>query len=216
MQLPFTSAQFFDVFRQYNEAVWPAQVGFVLLAIAVAAAITWPRYGSGRFVSAALGALWIWTGVVYHVVFFSRINPVAPVFGAVSVAGGLALVWSGLIRGQLRFSAEGRWAATGYVLQAYAVIAYPWLTTATGHAYPAMPTFGLPCPTTLFTVGTLAFLSPGSPASVLVVPLLWSIVGVQAAFLLGVVPDLALLPAALVALASMVRARRTRPGPRIG
>jgi hypothetical protein len=47
---------------------------------------------------------------------------------------------------------------------------------------------------------------------VLVAPVLWSIVGVQAAFLLGVTPDLALLPAGVAALALLVRTRRTRGG----
>lgn len=79
-----------------------------------------------------------------------------------------------------------------------------------------MPTFGLPCPTTLFTVGTLAFLAPGSPASVLVAPLLWSLVGVQAAFRLGVMPDLALLPAAIVAIGVIARVRRPPARPGIG
>jgi hypothetical protein len=212
MRLPFTPAQFFDVFRQYNEAVWPAQVGLVVLAFAVTAAITWPRRGSDRFIAVALGGLWLWTGVVYHGMFFSPINPIAPLFGAVSVAGGLAFMWTGLVRDRLRFSAGGWWAGVGYALQAYALLAYPFLTMAGGHAYPAMPTFGLPCPTTIFTVGTLAFLPPGSPASVLVAPVLWSIVGVQAAFLLGVTPDLALLPAGVAALALLVRTRRTRGG----
>ena len=37
MQLPFTIDQFFGVFRDYNTALWPAQI--VLLALAVVAVI---------------------------------------------------------------------------------------------------------------------------------------------------------------------------------
>jgi hypothetical protein len=52
-----------------------------------------------------------------------------------------------------------------------------------------------PCPTTLFTIGVLAFLVPSSPRSPLVVPVLWCFIGAQAAFLLGVTQDLALIVA---------------------
>jgi hypothetical protein len=75
-----------------------------------------------------------------------------------------------------------------------------------------MPTFGLPCPTTLFTIGLLACLVPPYPRSTLVVPVLWCLVGAQAAFLLGVPQDLGLLVAAAVGAFLIVRARRL-PGP---
>src|SRR5690606_31807492 len=60
-------------------------------------------------------------------------------------------------------------------------------------------TFGLPCPTTLFTVGLLAFLARPYPAYVLAVPLLWSAVGTSAAFGLGMYEDLGLIAAGLIA-----------------
>lgn len=60
-----------------------------------------------------------------------------------------------------------------------------------------MPTFGLPCPPTIFTVGLLMFLERPCPRRVVLVPIVWSIVGVQAAFLLGVAQNLALGVAAV-------------------
>jgi hypothetical protein len=63
----------------------------------------------------------------------------------------------------------------------------------------------LPCPTTLFTIGMLAFLLPPYPRSPLIVPVLWCLVGVQAALLLGVHQDLGLLVAAVVGIALMMR-----------
>lgn len=33
MKLPFTPEQFFEVFRQYNEAVWPTQLALNLVAL---------------------------------------------------------------------------------------------------------------------------------------------------------------------------------------
>jgi len=77
-------------------------------------------------------------------------------------------------------------------------VVYPVWSAYAGHPYPATPTFGLPCPTTIFTIGLLCFAVPPMPRSPLIVPLLWCLVGAQAAFLLGVQPDLGLIAAAVV------------------
>jgi hypothetical protein len=71
--------------------------------------------------------------------------------------------------------------ALGGLFVVYALVVYPLLGAALGHRFPAAPTFGLPCPTTLFTVGLLAFLRRPFPASVLVIPALWTVVGTSAA-----------------------------------
>ncbi len=55
-----------------------------------------------------------------------------------------------------------------------------------------MPTLGLQCPKTLFNLSVLGFAVPPLPRSTLVVPL-WCLVGVQAAFTLGVQADLSLV-----------------------
>jgi len=68
-----------------------------------------------------------------------------------------------------------------------------------------LPTFGLPCPTTIFTIGLLMFACSPVPRSVFVVPVLWSLVGATAAFSLGVWQDLGLVAAAAVGLAALVR-----------
>lgn len=87
----------------------------------------------------------------------------------------------------------------------FALVGYPVWSWYAGHSYPYMPTFGLPCPTTIFTVGMLAFLVPGYPRSPFVVPALWCFVGAQAAFLLGVPQDFALLVAGAFGVVLLVR-----------
>ncbi len=77
---------------------------------------------------------------------------------------------------------------------------YPIWATFAGHGYPELPTFGLPCPTAIFTIGVLALGHGAGVRAVLVVPLLWSLVGSQAALLLDVKPDLGLLVAGAVAV----------------
>ena len=91
-------------------------------------------------------------------------------------------------------------ASLGVALLAFALLGYPIWATLAGHAYPELPTFGLPCPTTIFTIGVLALGYGTSLRALLAVPILWSLVGSQAAFLLDVKPDLGLLVAGVVAV----------------
>ena len=215
MRLPFSVEQFFAVFVQYNTAVWPAQVVLLALGLIAVGFVFWPGARSGTIVSAILALLWAWLGVVYHWVFFASVNPLAIAFAILSLVGALAFVWWGVIRRQLRFARPARWRAwTGGALLIYALLVYPALSWMAGHHYPALPTFGLPCPTTIFTFGVLAFLARPYPWQVFVVPVLWSLIGGQAAFLLSVPQDLGLLVAGalgvILALNSRVGVPRGR------
>jgi len=208
MQLPFTAKAFFEVFRDYNQAVWPAQVLLVGLALATLILVLSPRRRSGVFISAILAVLWAWLALAYHLAFFARINPLAYVFSVVSLAGALGFFWQGVVRRRLQFAwTGGSRAFTGTVFVVFALVIYPVWSWRAGHAYPYMPTFGLPCPTTIFSIGLLAFLAPPYPRSPFVVPILWCLVGGTAAFLLGVTQDLALVVAAVAGVVLFIRAR---------
>jgi hypothetical protein len=80
----------------------------------------------------------------------------------------------------------------------YALVVYPILGALSTHAYPSAPTFGLPCPTTIFTFGILLWTDPTPPRHLLVIPVLWAIVGTTASFTLGIAEDIGLGIAALV------------------
>lgn len=209
MQLPFTTQQFFDLFVIYNTEVWPTQVLLLALGIAAVVIVFVPRLCSGVCVSAILGVLWLWTGLAYHLAFFAGINPLAYAFAALSVAGACIFIWQGVVQKQLQFRwvASGR-AAAGLGLVVFALVIYPAWSTASGHGYPAMPTFGLPCPTTLFTVGMLALAVPPYPRAPLIVPVIWSFIGAQAAFLLEVQADLGLVVAGGLGIWLLLRAKR--------
>ena len=207
MVLPFTVEQFYGVFRDYNTAVWPAQWFLVALAIAALAAVLWPRPWSGVAVSAVLGVLWAWIAMAYHLAFFARVSPAAYGFAALSAVGAAVFVWQGVVRRRLTFRwVPGPKALAGVVLVAFALVVYPIWSAYAGHPYPATPTFGLPCPTTIFTIGLLCFAVPPTPRSPLFAPLLWCLVGAQAAFLLGVQPDLGLIAAAVVGMGLLATA----------
>ena len=205
MSLPFNAEQFFGVFARYNESVWPAQIALNGAALACIALLFRPD--AGRWISALLALLWLWVALAYHFAFFAAINPAAWLFGGVTLAGALAFLWLGTILAKLRFApAGGRRGAIGWMLLAYALAGYPLLGYLLGHRYPAAPTFGVPCPTTIFTLGLLLFASAPVPRLAFLVPVLWAAVGSTAAFALGVVEDYGLLVAGIIGtLAAFVR-----------
>jgi hypothetical protein len=210
MSLPFTRAEFFEVFARYNEAVWPLQLAFYALAlVAVALALSRGRH-AGRAISLILALLWAWMGAVYHLGYFRAVNPAAAVFGVAFLAGAAAFAWEGGVRNRLRFEER---SGAGILLLAYALVGYPVLAALFGPAYPAMPTFGLPCPTTIFTIGMLALLRAPYPRHVFLVPVLWTLIGVQAALLLGVHEDLGLLAAAAAGMWLSFHGRRKHEHP---
>jgi hypothetical protein len=213
MQMPFTAEQFFGIFRLYNNTVWPAQLVLLALAVLAVLFIALRRPWSGVAVSGILALLWVWLGAAYHLAFFARINPVAYGFGALSIVGGLLFAWHGVFRRRLEFAfTRSLRTGLGVALIAFALLVYPVWATFSGHAYPELPTFGLPCPTTIFTIGLLALSTGSSLRVVLTVPILWSLVGSQAAFLLDVKPDFGLIAAGAVAIGLVLwpeRAQKT-------
>ena len=205
MSLPFSVEQFFSVFAQYNESVWPMQVILNLLAIAAIALLCRARPFENRVLSAVLSFLWGWMAIAYHLAFFTAINSAAWLFGTVFLAGALWFVWIGVIKSKLHFCLAGGargWA--GGLLIGFALTVYPLIGYALDHRYPAVPTFGVPCPTTIFTIGMLLFLAAPLPRSVFIVPLVWAVVGSVAAFQLGVLQDLGLLVAGLAGLTAVI------------
>lgn len=211
--MPFTREQFFEVFRRYNEVVWPTQVLLLGLGLAAACLAFRRRSLSDRFIVTALAVLWTWMGVVYHFRYFRPINPAASVFGILFVLEAILLLWSGLVQGRLKFQASRDWRGiAGGSLLVYGFVVYPLLGRSFGHLYPASPTFGLPCPTTIVTLGLLLWAERPVPISVLLIPIAWSLVGTSAAIRLGVPADWGLGVAGAVALADILLGLRQRAG----
>lgn len=212
MKLPFDAAQFLEVFARYNQAVWPMQLVFYALAVGALLMLALRVRHADRAMSALLALLWAWIGIVYHGMFFREINPAATLFAALFLAGAAAFAWQGVVRARLVFQgAHAVAGAAGMALIAYALVLYPLLSIVFGHPYPAAPTFGLPCPTVIFTLGVLLFLKAPYPRTVFIAPLAWAAIGVQAAVLLGMYEDFGMLLAALAGVVAAVRPITVRP-----
>lgn len=212
MTLPFTPAQFDAVFARYNAAIWPAQAVAIVLGAAI---VLWAWTGRSRPVAAGLALMWGWTGLAYHAAHFSAINPAAWAFAALFVVQALLLGRHAASRAALRLQPPaGVRGVLAVGLIAYAMLLYPLIGRLGGHAWDALPMFGVtPCPVTLFTFGVLLLCADRVPMRLLVVPVLWSLIGGSAAWLLHVPQDGVLLVAWIAALPFLLQGHAPRRPP---
>jgi hypothetical protein len=210
MKLSFTIEEFLEVFRQYNMNVWPAQILIIILALAAVYFSIKKVVYSDKIIASILCFFWLWMGIVYHLIYFSEINKAAAVFGALFIFQGLLFLYFGVIQSQLQFQLRMNvYGITGIILVSFALLLYPALGYWLGHRYPSSPSFGLPCPTTIFTFGILLFSSKRLSILILLIPFLWSLIGFSAAFKLGMKEDLSLLFAGLVSMILILMRNRS-------
>lgn len=205
MNIPFTIDQFFEIIREYNTSIFPMQVFLNILALtSLILAILKSNY-TNIFISITLGFFWLWMGIVYHFIFFTKINPAATVFAIIFVLQGLIFNYYGAVKNKLNFDFRRNWIGViGLIFIIYALLVYPILGILFGHTYPDNPTFGLPCPTTIFTFGILLWTIKKVPIYFVIIPFLWSIIGLSAVINIRVYEDFGLIVAGVIGLILLI------------
>lgn len=208
--LPFSHDAFVDVFRLYNQAIWPAQVVAYGLALLALASLLRPGPSADRFALGLLAGMWLWTGILYHGLFFSAINGAAIAFGLGFVLQGGLFAWAALRPNAFAFKIGKTGASlVGLAFIIYAMLVYPLVGASAGQTYPGVPVFGVaPCPVVIFTFGMLLLAKRRVPVGLLVIPGLWSLIGGSAAFLLAVPQDWPLLFSGMVAISLILGQNR--------
>lgn len=204
MRPPFTTEQFLEVFRRYNEGVWPAQIVLTAVAlIAMAAAYRAALKGKWNWARTALmitALLWLWTAIEYHLRYFADLTPAANVFGSFFIAQAVLLALSAWQPEPMFAPVLRPGVAVATVLMLYTFVAYPAINYFSGHHYPAVPTFGAPCPLTIFTFALFCLIPSMIARATMVIPLLWAAIGTSAALSLGIPADFGLLVSAAAML----------------
>lgn len=211
--LPFSRDQFFDVFAAYNTAIWPAQIIAHGLAAMALGALWLPPKQARVTALCTLALMWGWTGAVYHILFFARINGGAIWFGSFFLAQA-SLFFIHAARPHSSDQSRTAWRrAWAWLLIVYALAIYPIIGMLSGHFYPGAPVFGVtPCPLVIFSFGLLLLVQEKTPWLLFVIPTLWSVIGGTSAFLLGVYQDWALPISAGVAILANISSPRSSPG----
>lgn len=206
--MPFTTDQFFGVFASYNRAFVVVAVALWLACIGTIAFVLRDPVRRSRTLSLFLGVLWLWNAIAYHALFFTRINPAAWLFAALFLVQALLFFWTS--RPPIEYLLSTGWRrSVGMGLIMYA-LAYPYLTIALGNSYPETPTFGVPCPTAILTIGVLCSGRGHIPLTPAIVPIVWGFIGGSAAALLSVPTDYVLLGAGVL-LTAILLGQRMRP-----
>lgn len=202
MKIPFTTEEFLNIFERYNETVWPLQVIFFAMGLFAVLSIFRKGQYTNTIAFSFLAFIWIWMGVVYHLVFFSHINKAANIFGVLFIIQGFLFLYFGVYKQMISLEARPDVSrALGIIILLYALILYHAAGLFLGHVYPSAPTFGVPCPTAIFTFGILLFSQYRVPWYMVIIPLLWSVIGLSAAITLSMPEDFGLVVAGVISTA---------------
>ena len=200
MKAPFTPEQFFSVFEKYNLAVFPAQIILLLMGVAVLYLLHSGSALRDRLIPVFMAGLWLWSGLVYHWMFFSESNKAAFAFGGLFIVQGVLFLWMAFRLEPLSFNVKMKpKELIGYFLVFFGLFMYPMIGYRLGAPINRSISLGLPCPTTITTFGLLMLTNGKFPKYLLIIPGLWALLGFSAALKFGVYQDIVLLLSALIA-----------------
>jgi len=193
--------EFLAVFTSYNQALWPAPEMLGLVAFAAVCLALFPGPRRDRIACALIAMLWAWSGLIYACGFLSRLTPIGYALGAVFALQAGLVLHMGVVQHEVRFwTHTGPRHLAGILLIFYSLVAYPALAALAGHSFPTSPSFGVPTPVTIFTLGMLLLTRAPYARILFVVPLFWTVIGSWLAFELQLREDIALVIAAALVL----------------
>ncbi len=208
--LPYTVEVLFALFDEYNKAIRPLQGVALFLTAGVLMLALRSRENRSRIIVAILAAGWLWTGVVFHLVYFTELNFAAPAYGIVFILQGILLFWTGVYRNRdsIRFQRKPASYASAAIFILTALI-LPVIDWHHGLSW-TEARFALLAPgaTAGLTLGLLMMVDRRPPLWVGAIPVLWTTVAGAHAAVLGIYQDIALTAAGLVALFWLVARAR--------
>ena len=162
-------------FVDYNESVFPAQIIHIGAAAAAFLLVLRPIGDSNRVVSMVLALLWLWTGIVYYIIFVSEIDPAAWLFGILFIVNAVLIFNDGVLNEHLKFDFSSNTAGiAGTFFVIFSLLIYPAIGFLIGREFPGNPTFAALCPITIYTIGMLMLTVSGVSLKLLWIPLVWS------------------------------------------
>jgi hypothetical protein len=213
MELPFTQEQFAEVFRIHNEILGFGVVGLFAAGSFVLLAAREDKQFARRTSFIVLSAMWILNAVLYHFVLFSRINPLAPVFGAMFLLQAALLLLAAWRTAHGDRPQPAIVRGSGFLIALYGLVIY-WILVNLRVGFELTPAFGAaPCPTVIFTFGILLMMQKPVPWWLLVVPSVWAVIGGSAAILLHMPEDFGLIAAGVLGVALTIYSRLVKSAP---
>jgi len=201
----FSTDEFLLVLESYNLAIWPLQIiAYVLIALVLFFLFKQTKY-SAKVVILVLSFFWLFTGIVFSLMYWSPYHFFGYSFGALCVIQGLLFLYSMKGSDITIGSPDKTHTSIGLLFVFYAIIGYQLLGYFLGHIYPQFFPVGLvPCPTTILTFGIFLIINTKIPFQYYVIPLIISIGGFLAAAN-GIYEDVGLILAGILGTILLVR-----------
>ncbi|HTT55103.1 MAG TPA: DUF6064 family protein [Streptosporangiaceae bacterium] len=202
--------QFLAMFGRNNAAVWPAQIVWYAVALAVVGLALRAGRRSSQLACLLAAAVFAWIGIAYFVWLNPGMNLSWAWAAVFSLQAALLLV-AGVARSDLVFRPRRDPSSVlGAVFISYALIVYPVIGLLGGHALRTVPAFGLaPCATVTFFFGLLLWARPPAPKYLLLMPLAWALVAAPPDLARGVAADYGMLVVAVITAALIIWRDRT-------
>lgn len=200
--LPYTAEVLFALFDEYNQAIRPLQGVALFLTAGVLMLALRSRENRSRLIIVILAAGWLWTGTVYHLVYFRELNFAAPGYGMVFILQGMLLFWAGVYRNRVSIRFQRKPASyAGMAILILSAFILPVIDWHQGLSW-TDARFALLAPgaTAGLTLGLLMMADRRPPLWIAAIPVLWTIIVGAHAAVLGIYQDIALTAAGLVAL----------------
>ena len=197
------------MFENYNASVFPVQLFFLFFGILAVYSTLSEKSGRNNIIGGLLFTIWIWIGIVYHIIFFASINPAAYFFGGLFILQGIFFFIETFVRKNIVFKYTG--SAKGYLALffiLFGLIIYPVISFYLGGSVLKTISFGLPCPTTIVTFGFLLLTDKKFSKYLLIIPSVWALIGTAAAVNFGVYQDYLMIVAAIIANIYLIRKRK--------
>ena len=205
--LPFTVEQFLGAFVSFNKAIWPAQILAYLLGGLAFALVFRKGKWSDQIIAGILAAMWAWTGIGYHLTFFTAINKMA--YGSAHCSSSRPQPSS------MPACTRAAWCSTSMRARPDGPASRSY-STRRPSTCPRSGDGSTPLPNCRCSASHRAQSqsSPSacccsrdnlSPACCLSIPFLWSLVGGSAAILLRVPQDWLLLASGVVSVVVLIR-----------
>jgi hypothetical protein len=211
--LPYTAETLFSLFGEYNRAIRPLPGLALFLTAGVLMLVIRARQDRSRLILGILAAGWLWTGIVYQLIFFAGINFAAPAYGTVFIIQGLLLAWTGVFRRRtaLHF-VRGVIGWAGIRIAILSAVILPVIDWQSGVGWTDVRLALIaPDATAGFTLGILMMSKGPIPLHLVAIPVLWALVAGAHAWMLHIPQDYLLPVLGIIALIAAIKSRgRTR------
>ena len=200
---------FYSTLQSYNETFWYMIIITFLLGFVVVYLAARKSKSSSKVISAILSFLWIWSGIVFFIIYYGPMDAefLGLVMPGVWYLGGILFLLQGflflifgVVKSSLSFRLGGDWfSVVGALMVVYAMVIYPIIGFLTGYVYPRYPVFGIaPCPLTIFSLGLFQWSDRKMPIAIAAIPFIWALMGIMPVLALNVWADIGELLSAII------------------